>query len=845
MSIKEYIQHNTLLPRIKKNSVLVVYDPEKIYQDVCLDMTTVMTNETIKVIDASNSSITSRADALEALKNLGSPNTDLEGLLVYVPTKAPDAEEDKQKDPFSIYTVCGGVFPDGAGDAYMHLCLKAKPDHATEIRRIFSQDPIPSFAVIDAVGGGKGWPNLQVALKVESANDILFALLSPTEKQKQSLEAKEGWISESKDLFNLCLGLKLITRGKTWLSISDELWRFVLYSEFVFDLPANLPESLSDVPCANEAAMPIIEDLCERLRNDQRTQTTYIQRAQAIEKALELPSHCKSINDLGERDTFPFEERSFLAQGIAAIKNNDADTARYILDKHTNNVWAGIGESQVQWGLVGAALALCETCDDYERQLPDYSHDIDALIDFYVSSLREVDRLQREFEQSVSGTMASVSTMNEIVDKARSKYRNLSSKVQDLFIRHVETNGWPPMGRLSNSDVFDSKIAPKLQESGHKVAFFMIDSLRYELGVALEKQLAEDDAVELLPALAQLPSITSVGMASLLPEAGTNLILTREDNKVVPVLGTTKITSVKQRMDVMRNKYGQRFEEMKLTDFIKTRKKIQPEVDLLVLRSVEIDAHLETDPESTLRLIQEALKRIRVAIHKLKGMGFHEVVIATDHGFFLNPHAEAGDVCAKPNGDWSFVHDRLALGNGVSDSANYVLPANQLGIRGDFEKVGGPRSLVAYRAGELYFHGGISLQECIVPVILIRLSKEQPQQKKAKLKISYKDDAKSITSRFPVIDAEYEKKQMDLFVQENEIELLLEAHDKNNNVVGEAKAGGIVNPATGTISIKAGEHLKVTMKMQEEYHGKFTVKAMNPSTLATYSKLDLKTDYVV
>ncbi len=841
MKIKAYLQNQVFLPRIRKNSVLVIYDPEKIYHDVCLDLATAA----IEVIDATDSSITSREKALNALRELGRPNANLEGLLVYVPAQAPETEEDKQKDPFALYTVCGSVFPDGAGDAYMHLCLKAKPDHATEIRRIFSQDPTPSFAVIDAVGGGKGWPNLQVALNVESANDILFALLAPAELQKQSLEAKEGWVSEAKDLFAVCLGLKLLTRGKTWSSIADELWRFVLYSEFVFDLPGDLPESLANVPRANEAAKPIVEDLCERLRNDHRAQTTYIQRAQAIEQELELPSHCISITDLGVRDTFPFEERSFLNQGMEAIKNNDADAARYILNQHTNNVWAGIGESQVQWGLVGAALALCEACDDFERQLPDYSRNMDALIDFYVSSLREVDRLQREFEQSVSDSMASASSMNEIIEKARSKYRSLSSRVQDLFIRHVEKTGWPPLGRLSNADLFDSKIAPKLQESGHKVAFFMIDSLRYELGVALEQQLAEDDPVELIAAMAQLPSITSVGMASLLPDAGNNLKLTKEDNKVTPFLGTARITSVKQRMDVMRNRYGQRFEEMKLAEFIKPRKKIQPDVDLLVIRSVEIDAYLETDPELTLRLIQDALKRIRVAIHKLKGMGFHEVVIATDHGFFLNPHTEAGDVCTKPNGDWLFVHDRLALGNGVSDSANFILSASHLGMRGDFEKVAGPRSLVAYRAGELYFHGGISLQECIVPVITIRLSKEQPRKEKARIKISYKTDAKHITSRFPVIDVEYEKKQMEMFVQENEIELLLEAHDKNSNVVGEAKAGGIVNPATGTITIKAGERLKVTLKMQEEYHGKFTVKAMNPSTLAIFDKLDLKTDYVV
>jgi hypothetical protein len=750
MPIKEFIQNNILLPRINKNSVLVVYDPEKIYQDVCLDMAT----DTLKVIDATQSSITSREGALKALKELGNPNTSLEGLLIYVPAKSPETDEDKQKDPFSLYTVCGSVFPDGAGDEYIHICLKAKPDHATEIRRIFNQDPIPSFAVIDAVGSGKGWPNLQVSLKVESANDILFALLAPTENQKQSLEAKEGWVPEAKELFAACLGLKLITRGKTWSSTSDELWRFILFSEFVFDLPSELPESLLNVPRANLEAKPIIEDLCDRLRNDKRIQATYIQRAHLIEKDLNLPDHCISISDLGIRDTFLFEERSFLAQGMAAIKNDEADAARYIIKQHTDNVWAGIGESQVQWGLMGSALALCEACDDYERQLPDQIRDINTLIDFYVGSLREIDRLQREFEQSVSDTISSAPMMVEIIKKARTKYRNLSSKVQDIFIRHLDKSGWPPLGRLYNSDLFDNKIAPKLKESGHKVAFFMIDSLRYELGLALEQQLSEHDSVELLPAAAQLPSITSVGMASLLPEAGKNLTLAKDDGKIIPFFGTAKIATVKQRMDVLRNKYGQRFEEMKLADFIKRRKKISQEVDLLVLRSLEIDAYLETDPETTLRLIQDTLKRVRVAINKLKGMGFHEVIIATDHGFFLNPHAEAGDVCAKPNGDWVFIHDRLALGTGNPDNANFVHPANHLGIQGDFEKAAGPRCLVAYRAGELYFHGGVSLQECIVPVISIRMSKEKPKEQKAKIILSYKNEAKHITTRLPVIDVE-------------------------------------------------------------------------------------------
>lgn len=71
------------------------------------------------------------------------------------------------------------------------------------------------------------------------------------------------------------------------------------------------------------------------------------------------------------------------------------------------------------------------------------------------------------------------------------------------------------------------------------------------------------------------------------------------------------------------------------------------------------------------------LKRIRVAIHKLKERGFHEVVIATDHGFFMNTHAGAGDVCIKPAGNWIGIHDWCMLGDGAGDGNHLVVSAEK------------------------------------------------------------------------------------------------------------------------------------------------------------------------
>ena len=51
------------------------------------------------------------------------------------PPSAPKTDVQKQADPFALYGECGAVFPQDDGDEYLSLCLRAKPDHATEIRR--------------------------------------------------------------------------------------------------------------------------------------------------------------------------------------------------------------------------------------------------------------------------------------------------------------------------------------------------------------------------------------------------------------------------------------------------------------------------------------------------------------------------------------------------------------------------------------------------------------------------------------------------------------------------------------------------------------------------------------
>ncbi len=842
MSIANFIRDTILRPRLLRAGCIVVYDPDRRYHGICA----ALEDDRTRVVDASESSIESRLAAIRALREVGLPKGDLDAVLIYVPKRRSETDEEKQVDPFSIYAESGAVFPRDDGDDYLSLCLRAKPDHATEVRRVFAGSLSgPTFSVIDAIGGGASWPQLRAALNVESAREVLAALLAPSAAQSDALKAQEGWSNEAREFLPATLGMSVKTRGKTWSAIADELWRFVLFSEFAFDLPVALPDALTGVPCAPDEARPIIADVCEQMRNNPNTRNTYIERAEAIEAEFDLPDLCSSIEELGERDTFPFEERTFLKVAIKGITANDRDSTRRVLVRHKNSVWLGKGESQAQWELVRAGLSLVEACEDNDRQLLEHARTQASLLDFYLGSLREVDRLQREFEQAVGDFLDPYNLMQEVVDQARARYRRLAEKVQTNFVKHLETAGWPPQGRLSNADVFEQLLATRLRENGGRVAYLMVDALRYELGVALEKMLSEDGPVELRAAYAQLPTITAVGMASLLPGARTDLSLRLEEEALVPTLAGTRVGNVSQRMEFLKKRFGDRFHEMPLSDFVHGKPKISDTVDLLVLRSTEIDRQLENNPETTLGLIPGTLKLIRVSLHRLRGLGFKEAVIATDHGFFLNAQAEAGDVCLKPQGDWPITaHDRMMLGDGNPDTHSAVIGAEKLGVRGTFAQIALPRSMAPYRAGYLYFHGGASLTEAVVPVLVARLSKaEHAVVARVTVALSYKTGAQRVTTRVPVIDIRVHSD--DMFSQDVSVEVLIEAHDDKGNVVGEPRPGGDVNPATRTLTVLPGQSKQIVLRMDPDFEGKFSVKALNPTTLASFSALALKTDYTV
>ena len=843
MKLEAFIQQEILHPRLQSHQVLVVYDDEQRYHDLCSGLA----SEQYIVINGSQGTLASRFAALETFTNLHEQQ-----LLIYLPYSAPISDSDKQGCPFAALASAGAIFPDPArsGDQFQNICLKAKPDQATALRQLFESNPQPDFSTVNAVGGGTNWPILQSMFAAEGATSLILKLLLLIDSSTSV--PKDGWIDEAKSLLSQTLSLNLSTKSTSPVMIAEEVWRFVLFSEFVLDLEEATPIALSSIAVAPKAAEPVIHELCEQLRCNTQYQLLYMERAAEIESELQLRQHCGDVSRLGRYDTFPFEEQIFLQQALQAIIDDYDDLVRETVAIHANSVWSINGENQSSWELIKAAHQLLICCYENEERLSHYLQSLDSLISGYQQELRKVDQYHREFEQAVNDCELDERLIDVVIEKGRQAYRSIVGKTQQKFSYWVTQNSWPPNGYLCNSELFDQKVEPVLKQSGQRVAYLMVDALRYETGVELWKSLSVDVEADIRPAFSVLPSITSVGMASLLPDAKKSLSISTVKDSISPHYQGKPVGDVKNRMEVFRNRFGDRFREMTLKTLVKARKKFDANIELLVIRSTEIDSFFENHPDEAPAMMQRELKSIRRAVNKLQDWGFHKAFIVTDHGFYMNNASESGDVAVKPEGDWHKEHDRILWGKGNRNIHHYQWKGSEIGLESDIDYISGPFSLAPYRKGMSYYHGGLSLQESLVPVIEATLHHVVPQNDSPGTVILQYKNGKTdrITARFAVIELSLAQMETgDLFAKKDDIssmEIILEAYNDKKEVIGEAKPGDHVNAATGTIMLEHGKPIKVTLKMDPDFEGSFTVKAINPiNSVVCCQPLLLKTDYAV
>ncbi len=187
------------------------------------------------------------------------------------------------------------------------------------------------------------------------------------------------------------------------------------------------------------------------------------------------------------------------------------------------------------------------------------------------SSPRQKQIPSSYFEETLTEIDHDSEDLDQLVEDCRQSYRGCVDRLQRKFITAVKGSGWPAPGLQAAGSLFDSKIKPLLADKAAKVAVLWVDALRYELAVALNEALSGTHKTALQAVCGALPSITPVGMASLLPDAASKLNLRKKGDKLVPHLGDRPLPGASERVAVLAGEYGDRFLDVSLDELIKSR----------------------------------------------------------------------------------------------------------------------------------------------------------------------------------------------------------------------------------------------------------------------------------
>jgi len=515
------------------------------------------------------------------------------------------------------------------------------------------------------------------------------------------------------------------------------------------------------------------------------------------ERRLELPAWHVRLADITGT---PGVDRQIL-QATCGVLEADPATAESIAEKRLAQPWSHA------WTLDSEALqnrALWESVRATARlrraisELPIPSSDVHS---WYALEGWRVDAAHRAFEGAII-ELTTHGPLTEHHPRARAAYLTWLDEACTAGTASCALDGGGVLPR--QLDVHDASV---LGNQG-PVAYIWIDAMRYEMGHELASRLASTGAkVEVGAARATPPTITPVGMAALTVTAADSFSVELSNNDLVPTVRGSAVQTVPQRRDRLRAVHSH-VVDMTLDDAAtESEQSLQRKLkgaDLVLVRSTEIDAAGERGQlAGGWQVFTNTLSLIGRVVLRLKQAGVRTVVITADHGFVAPPLALGPDrTMDPPAGGQGELHRRAWVGRGgVTPPGARRISMEVLGVSGGLELVT-PNTLAVFRGGgsKAFFHGGLSPQEFVIPVVTCRFSGTEPPGAAADSSVEIVVAGDHIvTGTFAATLTMHG----DLFTEETAARVSV-LRGSTEDPIADVIAGDGLDPATRTAALRAG-----------------------------------------
>lgn len=533
--------------------------------------------------------------------------------------------------------------------------------------------------------------------------------------------AGKGALGELLRLIEARLGLALAD-GTTIEQARMTTARFVLVNDFRDDYAGEQPASISMIasPPGREQ-LGRVREVADGLRGGLHADR-YADLADHVEKSLNLSGGDVDASGLGATDTFRFEERLLLKRAIDQTLEGQYEDAIELASDRKRSYWIDRDVlRQQQWEACRLAAQLGREVASLEKAVQSLSGSSGQWVARYAAQWFEVDRLQRRLDGWVA-RMDEDPEADQAIAVVRLRYDELLKRMAAGFADALKESGWTAPGVLSQTSIYPDVV----RAGGARVAYFVVDALRYEMGAELVDQLRGADELSITPAVAMLPTLTPVGMAALLPGASASFSVGEEKGKLGTEIEQTFMANLNDRVRFLKAKVPD-VVELQLERLLRmSSSKLETTIgdaSLVLVRSQEIDLAGET---GFARYVMETVvSNIARAARKLASAGVEQFVVSADHGHLFASRREEDMRIDAPGGDTVDLHRRCWIGRGGATPAGTIrVSAAELGYDSELDFVF-PRGLGVFKTGGdlAYHHGGISLQEMVVPVVTFRIPK--------------------------------------------------------------------------------------------------------------------------
>jgi hypothetical protein len=553
-----------------------------------------------------------------------------------------------------------------------------------------------------------------------------------------------------------------------------------------------------------------VRELLARWRRDLDRLSTYRDFAVRAEADLHLKAALVWADCLVELDTLPVLEELALGRAVERLEGGASDAAGEIANKRKQSLWvrASVPEAkewQPRWHAVESLVRLKSALS--VNPVP-RNASAGEMLRWYADSGWRVDQAHRHCEAALT-ELREYGPLDQAIREARQAYESWLETLLDRFTGALERG--LDSGLLRESDIYKTYLP-----SGEgATAYIWVDALRYELAQELADALRGTHAgVEISPAVATPPTITPVGMASLLPRAERGLALCLSAKGEVEVfVDGTPVRTVQDRVNLVRAACGE-VVEFALTElFDRGEKDLRERIGsarLVIVRSQEIDAAFESDHTAAAWGYVNGIRDLLVrATARLAAAGVERFVIASDHGFLILSRPLGPERTIEPPGGEGELHRRCWIGRGGTTSPSAMrLPLAEFEVAGDLDLVV-PRGLAMFGVpgARRFLHGGLAPQELLVPVIVVRAHMAAPARGG---KITARVAGDRITTGVFSASLAFEA---DLFTVERRVRV--SARNRRGVEVARAVAGEGYDEQTGSVRLQGTAPQVITFRVTE------------------------------